>query len=132
MEKLPVISGGYDNIQVQVRFSVKSTYHPKIQESYLVASSSIVVSTKAWENLWNTLLYVRNFLWENVHNKLPVGGNLLKNKAGINNICHMCGEHNETIEHFFFKCDFARAIWYGTMLSFIMDNREHASFMSRW
>lgn len=50
----------------------------------------------------------------------------------MKNMCPLCGEHNETMEHLFLKCHFARAIWFDTPLSFMMDIDQHTSSSSCW
>lgn len=44
----------------------------------------------------------------------------------------MRGVRNEPIEHLFLSCTFACVIWFGTPLSFLIDNHMHASFISWW
>lgn len=44
----------------------------------------------------------------------------------------MCDVRNEPIEHLFLSCTFACVVWFGTPLSFLIDNHMHASFISWW
>lgn len=62
------------------------------------------------------------FLWKALHNKLSVGEDLSKQHVAIENVCCLCGELNETTEHIFLKHHFARTIWFGSSLSFLIGN----------
>jgi hypothetical protein len=53
-------------------------------------------------------------LWRIGTNILPTK-DLLAQKVGINDSsCPLCGEAEETGIHLFFKCNVARAIWFGS------------------
>lgn len=53
---------------------------------------------------------IRNSLLRSLHDKLTVGENLFKRRVCTENVCHPCGEQNETMDHLFLKCHFASAI----------------------
>lgn len=44
--------------------------------------------------------------------------NSLKEKVGVDNICRICREQSDTIEHLVLKCHIARDTWYSTSCSF--------------
>lgn len=38
----------------------------------------------------------------------------LSQHSEIQNICHLCSHYNETLEHLFFSCPFARSVWFAS------------------
>lgn len=73
-----------------------------------IAYSSFRVSASTWQKLWSipSMPKVRNSLWKALNNSLAVGENLVKRRIQNENICHMCGETNESMEYIFFKMPF--------------------------
>ena len=59
---------------------------------------------------------VLNFIWKLLHDSLPVFQKLRGRGIAASNVCLMCNEEEETVNHLFLQCPFARAIWLGSSL----------------
>lgn len=88
-------------------WTVKSAYHVQKEghqiNSASTASTSFRISDSTWKKLWSLPFKpnVRNFLWWTLYGNLAMGENLVKRRVQIENIWHMYGETNESIEHIF-------------------------------
>ena len=90
------------------KFSVKSTMnisHPQPEE----------VPDPCWKALRKLKLHDRyKFLvWRIASGILPTKSNLAVRIDIRDTTCTLCGEGEETIDHLFFTCPVARAIWFG-------------------
>ena len=74
-------------------------------------------SKKCWLNLWKLGIPFRVsiFLRKILHYGLPTRTELSKKQIITDENCAVCGEHQETLDHLFMSCHFARAIWYGAV-----------------
>jgi hypothetical protein len=89
-------------------FSVKSTYN-------LVSSLS---NSNVLETLWHGRIFssiwksptpskVVGFVWQLLHNRIPTRSNLVSRSIlapGVDSLCPLCGEENETDQHLFLYC----------------------------
>ena len=68
--------------------------------------------------LWKVKLpyKILTFIWKILHGSLLVFETLNKRGIRTNNLCLMCNEEKESIDHLFLYCLFTRAIWYGSNL----------------
>lgn len=66
-----------------------------------------------WNGIWgmNIKKKLQHFLWRVCHNRIPVNANLKQKGLEIDDICRLCGEEKETVEHLFFHCFHAKTIW---------------------
>ena len=69
---------------------------------------------KCWLNFWKLGIPFRvfTFLWKILHCGLPTRTELAKKQIITYETCAVCGEYQETLDHLFMSCHFARAIWY--------------------
>ncbi|GER25691.1 ribonuclease H-like superfamily protein, partial [Striga asiatica] len=91
------------------RFSVKSAYRMIRQHEKLVldrpeGSRTREKENKLWSRVW--ALKIKNklklFLWNCIKNILPTTDNLWRRKVKESNVCEVCGEQGETMEHISF------------------------------
>ena len=61
------------------------------------------------------------FLWKICNNCLPVRAEIHRRIQEIPTSCPMCSIDEESLEYLFFRCHFARAIWFGIDLSIRTD-----------
>lgn len=55
------------------------------------------------------------FWWKVLHNGLPVAENLNRRGMKIYNLCQVCGEEVETVQHVIMDCRVAKEIWSFTL-----------------
>lgn len=65
-----------------------------------------------WATLWKTELQpkVKFFEWHLIHLILPSVDNLARRSLQVQNICCLCNNGPDTLEHIFFTCQFANSI----------------------
>ena len=61
-------------------------------------------------------LKILTFIWKLLHDSLPVFEVLNNRGITISSKCLMCNEDEESINHLFMHCPFARVIWHGSNL----------------
>jgi hypothetical protein len=70
-------------------------------------------NTGGWKNklwTWSIPLKIKLFFWLSLDNKINTW-DVLKKKGGIGpNVCHLCLQEEETVQHIFIHCDFTRAV----------------------
>ena len=90
-------------------FSVKSTY---------TTSQHIIEEDDGglWKKLWKLKIHERfkGLLWQIASGILPTRFNLSTKLGWGDTNCPLCDSDEESIEHLFFHCTVARAIWFGT------------------
>lgn len=127
--KIPIsITGSEDKIiwkhNKSGKFTVKSGYHQaydaKARRKVQRPSSSRCIPRKVWTKLWSTptIPKVRHFIWRIVRNWLASKENLFRKQCSPTPMCPICEKEVETIEHILFRCSWAVAVWFGSGLSY--------------
>uniref|UniRef100_A0A2N9GNN9 Reverse transcriptase domain-containing protein n=1 Tax=Fagus sylvatica TaxID=28930 RepID=A0A2N9GNN9_FAGSY len=98
-------------------FSVKSAYN--LCQNLPNTNQNAV----EWSKIWKLKAHERSkmFLWRIAANVLPTKDLLAKRVGNMDTLCNLCNEEVETCSHLFFKCNVARAIWYGCKWSLRSD-----------
>ena len=102
-------------------YSVKLAYHILANNHSSIRSQSF--SAKVWERLWSLKIPFKLiiFLCKICNDCLPTRVELHKRIQNISPSCPICQQENESLEHLFFLCPLARAVWFGTELSIRTD-----------
>ena len=71
-----------------------------------------------WKLVWKVKLPTKilNFIWKLLHDSLPIFSILNSRGIAAPTRCLLCDDSDETINHLFLNCPFARAIWHGSIL----------------
>ncbi|XP_026416252.1 uncharacterized protein LOC113311660 [Papaver somniferum] len=69
---------------------------------------------KIYTTLWKlpTLPRIQQFLWKEVFNLIPTKEALGYVVVGDNNLCPLCDQHTESVEHFFMSCAVSGLVWF--------------------
>ncbi|XP_059636203.1 uncharacterized protein LOC132278433 [Cornus florida] len=120
-----------------VSFSVKSAYHVALsflnnsQVSKSDMGSSFKVGQSAmWSAVWRIHAYkkIQPFIWQCLHERLPVNKQLSFLWATAVSCCGFC---NETIDHLLCTCPFACTVW--KLSPFRIDfGGQQPSFWPKW
>ena len=73
-------------------------------------------------------LKILTFIWKLLHDSLPVFEVLNNRGITVSSKCLICNEDEESINHLFMHCPFARAIWHGSNLEIRTSELHHSSF----
>ncbi|KAL6289403.1 hypothetical protein ACE6H2_006913 [Prunus campanulata] len=73
---------------------------------------------RIWKSIWGVQVppKIRTFLWKCCRNVLAVKENLRHRGLDVDTTCALCGQETETQVHLFFKCEFARVLWFASPL----------------
>ncbi|CAB4310240.1 unnamed protein product [Prunus armeniaca] len=71
---------------------------------------------RIWKSIWGLQVppKIRTFLWKCCRNVLAVKENLLHWGIDVETTCALCGQEGESQVHVFFKCEFARLLWFAS------------------
>ncbi|XP_010687249.1 uncharacterized protein LOC104901378 [Beta vulgaris subsp. vulgaris] len=92
-----------------------------------------VTPSNSWTRLWKSDIFPKwkLFLWKIFNKALPTTDNLEKRKInGINNICCLCKQQSESLEHLFSDCHLSQRIW-SCSLGIVATNGNHLN-LQEW
>jgi hypothetical protein len=96
-------------------FSVKRAYFIKkeMERKEEAESSSRKGSSRVWREIWKLKLpnAEKKFLWRACHEILPTRTNLHRRKIVEDDLCHLCGQEEETVLHVLWQCPAAADAW---------------------
>lgn len=119
----PSMINGQDRIRWKFgswgTYTVKTGYHIQRlidmdeQQRQVISTSQTHLRNSMLTKLWrvNIAPKIKIFWWKTLHNGLPVTENLRKRGCKISNLCQICGEEIETIDHMMLQCRVAWKIW---------------------
>ncbi|RYQ89399.1 uncharacterized protein LOC107615205 [Arachis ipaensis] len=117
-------------------YSVASGYrtafrlsHPPIQQHPEVCREK-----RVWNSLWELQFppKVKVFLWKALHGGLPVRNRLHSRLQTIEDICPMCHELGESVNHCIFDCKHAKKIGRKTEFENFVTFNSSEDFWRRW
>lgn len=88
-----------------------------------IAGPTHLIFWKVWK--LNVPLKIIFFLWQDICGAIPTTKSLRSHHCMVDNICELCSQDDENLEHLFFNCAFAKTIWFFLQLAW--NNRESAS-----
>lgn len=118
-------------------YSVKSGYHLALAEHNAKlppkASSSFEPPKSLWKFIWTLKIppKLKHFWWRVCCNFLATKENLCKRKCSPSPLCSTCCKETESIEHLLFRCDWTKAVWFGSNLNYKVDTLAISSVM-KW
>nr|CAD1844695.1 unnamed protein product [Ananas comosus var. bracteatus] len=67
-----------------------------------------------WKQLWGLAVAprVKTFLWKYFWKRLPTKDFLQQRGLTQSNLCALCGEAAENIQHLFFQCRYSKEVWH--------------------
>jgi hypothetical protein len=72
--------------------------------------------SRIWKKLWKIKLpqKILSVAWKILHHAIPVKFELNRRGIHCDVACNLCtNDSNETMDHIFLQCEFARAVWFG-------------------
>ena len=114
-------------------YKVKKAYHllqHLDQTSAISYERPFGIPHYVWKLIWKVKLHMKilSFIWKLLHDNIPVFAIL--NRKGITTPtrCLLFDDNDETINHMFLTCSFARAIWLGSTLGIRTSDLANVSF----
>lgn len=97
-------------------FSVKSAYFDALRMHS--GWDGVGEVEEVWRKVWGLTLppKLALFLWKVLHTIVPTKVVLFRRGMAGDSVCPVCGQGEETVEHLFFECDFARHLWRASSL----------------
>ncbi|KAK4270407.1 hypothetical protein QN277_023445 [Acacia crassicarpa] len=118
-------------------YTVKLGYHSrKSCKSANVArpSSSTVIHPSCWKSIWKIKVIprVQQFIWRLLSRAIATKAALVRRRRSQDNLCPVCVEAEESIEHVFFHCPWTRCVWFGCSLGARVDISSISNFNAWW
>jgi hypothetical protein len=103
-------------------YSVKSGYQAVMDwktQHQNQAASNYYDKEPGWKHLWKLKIPPKhaNLIWRILNKAIPVKDHLISRGIKCDPLCVRCNKSIETIDHVFLKCDWVRAIWFGSPLT---------------
>ncbi|KAF7812220.1 ribonuclease H [Senna tora] len=121
ISKIPVSYGNVPDSLIW-KLAPHGKYTIKEAYSYLASGRTPTRSLGVhWLNLWKIRLPFKllMFIWKLLHQSLPLGIHLIRRRFRIDGKCTFGCNTIEDEEHLFKDCPFARAVWFGSSISFV-------------
>jgi hypothetical protein len=118
-------------------YTVKSGYNAIIEWNFARDNQSGSNTNNAesmWKNLWNIKSPPKflHFIWRIINQAIPVRDNLTTKGIRCCPICPRCNKALETIDHVFLRCDWTRAVWFGSPLTLKGDRINREMSVHNW
>jgi len=94
-------------------------------------SSSMDGMSKVWKGMWKikTPNKIRHFLWRAARDSLPTKQNLCQRHVLVDASCPLCDEHTESLMHYLWLCDHAKAVWKSDICFARYYRKQHRDFL---
>ncbi|KAF7808324.1 ribonuclease H [Senna tora] len=112
--QIPLSVSNFDD-RLSWKFSTSGEY--KVSEGYHFLSDAGRQNNPSdffpWKFLWSLSIpsRVKKFVWRILNDALPNLTNLKRHHMPVEEICYLCQQESESLDHIFITCPFARAIW---------------------
>lgn len=105
--------GASGNYTVKTGYHLQRTMNHEEQKAQVPNPSQVSPINNMLAKLWKIKipLKIKMFWWKVLHNGLPVFENLIKRGCGSCNICMVCGEEPESVDHMLIQCRVAKEVW---------------------
>jgi ribonuclease HI len=118
-------------------YTVKSGYNAIIDWNTArnnQSGSNINNTETLWKNLWKIKSPPKflNLIWRIINQAIPVKDKLTSKGIRCSPICPRCNKALETIDHVFLRCEWARAVWFGSPMTFNSDRINQESSVQDW
>jgi hypothetical protein len=118
-------------------YTVKSGYNAIMDWNFARDNQSGSNTNNAesiWKNLWNIKSPPKflHLIWRIINQAIPVRDNLTTKGIRCCPICPRCNKALETIDHVFLRCDWTRAVWFGSPLTLKGDRINREMSVHNW
>ena len=117
-------SGDY-SVKDGYQYLVKSTTQTQNVNNQMSQSST--TSNCLFSELWKVDIRptTKLFLWKCIKGIIPTTSFLKRRHVPLRETCCFCTSENESMDHLFIHCSFARACWFGSFLTIRTDAYIH-------
>jgi ribonuclease HI len=118
-------------------YTVKSGYNAIIDWNCArnnQSGSDTINSETLWKNMWKIQSPPKflNLIWRIINQAIPVRDKLTTKGIRCSPICPRCNNALETIDHVFLRCEWAKAVWFGSPMTLNCDRIADESSFQDW